>query len=45
MEAEHVQRVLDHTGGHKGNTARILGISRPALDRKIEKYRLRLPGH
>jgi DNA-binding NtrC family response regulator len=43
VEAEHVQRVLNHTGGHKGKTCEILGISRPALDRKIEKYALRMP--
>jgi len=43
VEAEHVQRVLDHTGGHKGKTCEILGISRPALDRKIDKYALRMP--
>jgi len=42
VEAEHIQRVLEHTGGHKGNTCHILGISRPALDRKILKYKLRL---
>jgi len=45
VEAEHIQRVLDHTGGHKGRTSQILGISRPALDRKIHKYHLALPGH
>jgi DNA-binding NtrC family response regulator len=44
IEAEHVQRVLDHTGGHKGRACEILGISRPALDRKIRKYDLRVPG-
>jgi transcriptional regulator with PAS, ATPase and Fis domain len=44
LEAEHIQRVLDHTGGHKGQSCEILGISRPALDRKITKYGLRLPG-
>lgn len=42
VEAEHIQRVLKHTGGHKGNTCGILGISRPALDRKIAKYELKL---
>jgi two-component system response regulator AtoC len=42
VEAEHVQRVLDHTAGHKGRACTILGISRPALDRKIRKYALRL---
>jgi DNA-binding NtrC family response regulator len=44
VEAEHVQRVLEHTSGHKGRTSEILGISRPALDRKIDKYHLKLPG-
>jgi DNA-binding NtrC family response regulator len=43
MEAIHVQKVLNHTGGHKGHSSRILGISRPALDRKIKKYGLTLP--
>ncbi|OOZ37518.1 sigma-54-dependent transcriptional regulator [Solemya velesiana gill symbiont] len=43
VEAEHIQLVLDHTGGHKGKTCDVLGISRPALDRKIKKYNLRLP--
>jgi DNA-binding NtrC family response regulator len=43
VEAAHIQRVLLHTGGHKGNSCEILGISRPALDRKIQKYGLRLP--
>jgi len=42
VEAEHIQRVLKHTGGHKGNTCGILGISRPALDRKILKYKLKI---
>ncbi|MEA3274592.1 MAG: sigma-54 dependent transcriptional regulator [Pseudomonadota bacterium] len=44
VEAEHVQQVLDYTGGHKGRTSEILGVSRPALDRKIEKYGLKVPG-
>jgi len=43
VEAAHIQRVLNHTGGHKGNSCEILGISRPALDRKIKKYDLTLP--
>ncbi len=40
VEAEHIQRVLEHTGGHKGKSCDILGISRPALDRKIARYGL-----
>ncbi|MCB1868926.1 MAG: sigma-54-dependent Fis family transcriptional regulator, partial [Gammaproteobacteria bacterium] len=43
VEAEHIQQVLNHTGGHKGKSCDILGISRPALDRKIKKYALTLP--
>lgn len=41
VEALHIQRVLDFTGGHKGQSCELLGISRPALDRKIKKYELR----
>jgi len=43
VEAEHIQRVLDHTGGHKGHACEILGISRPALDRKIARHGLIVP--
>ncbi|MEN8175703.1 MAG: sigma-54 dependent transcriptional regulator [Pseudomonadota bacterium] len=43
LEAEHIQKILNYTAGHKGRTCEILGISRPALDRKIEKYDLKLP--
>ncbi len=43
MEATHVQNVLNYTSGHKGHSSDILGISRPALDRKIKKYGLTLP--
>jgi two-component system response regulator AtoC len=43
VEAEHIQRVLNHVRGHKGQTCDILGISRPALDRKIAKYALEVP--
>ncbi|MBK1632215.1 sigma-54-dependent Fis family transcriptional regulator [Thiohalocapsa halophila] len=41
VEADHIQRVLLHTGGHKAHSCEILGISRPALDRKIAKYGLK----
>jgi DNA-binding NtrC family response regulator len=40
LEAQHIQFVLNYTSGHKGNTCEILQISRPALDRKIERYQL-----
>ncbi|MCG6955332.1 MAG: sigma-54 dependent transcriptional regulator, partial [Gemmatimonadetes bacterium] len=38
IEATHVQRILDRTGGNKRETARVLRISRPRLDRLIEKH-------
>ncbi len=38
VEEEQIRLVLQHTGGHKGKSCEILGISRPALDRKIRKY-------
>lgn len=40
IEKLHIQNILGHTGGHKGKACEILGISRPALDRKIKKYHL-----
>lgn len=42
VEEEQIRLVLDHTGGHKGKSCAILGISRPALDRKISKYAITL---
>jgi DNA-binding NtrC family response regulator len=40
MEREHVLRVLKATEGKKGRAAEILGVSRPRLNRLLEKYRL-----
>ena len=40
LEREHVARVLEATEGHKSRTAEILGVSRPRLDRMIERYGL-----
>ncbi len=42
VEHEHVQHILNHVKGHKGRACEILKISRPALDRKIAKYALRV---
>jgi two-component system response regulator HydG len=44
VEAVHVQRILDQTGGNKRKTAQILDISRPRLDRLIQKHDLEVPG-
>jgi transcriptional regulator with PAS, ATPase and Fis domain len=40
LEAGHIQLVLNYCSGHKGKTCELLNISRPALDRKIERYSL-----
>jgi DNA-binding NtrC family response regulator len=40
MEREHVARALKITDGHKARTAELLGISRPRLNRLIEKHGL-----
>ncbi|EAU66776.1 MrpB [Stigmatella aurantiaca DW4/3-1] len=44
-EAERVliQRAMAVTKGHKGKTCQILGISRPTLERKLQKYALSQP--
>jgi DNA-binding NtrC family response regulator len=38
MEREHLVRVLSFTGGHKARAAEILGVSRPRLNRLLQKY-------
>jgi DNA-binding NtrC family response regulator len=40
VESEHIKIILKHTHWHKGKACEILGISRPALDRKIFKYQI-----
>jgi DNA-binding NtrC family response regulator len=40
LEREHVTRVLVIAEGHKGRAADLLGVSRPRLNRLIEKYGL-----
>ena len=40
LEKLHVERVLEIAGGHKGRAADLLGVSRPRLNRLIEKYGL-----
>ena len=40
LEREHVTAILKHVRWHKGKACEILGMSRPALDRKIEKYKI-----
>jgi len=40
-EAKHIRRVLKHTGGHRANAARILGISRKNLWEKMRELEIR----
>lgn len=40
LEAAQIQRTLDHTHGHVGEAARILGVHRNTLARKIKEYGL-----
>jgi len=39
-EARHIRRVLKHTGGHRANTAKILGISRKNLWEKMRELEI-----
>ena len=40
LERQHLERVLALTEGNKAKAARMLGITRPRLDRLISKYRI-----
>ncbi len=41
IEMEHVVKALDFAHWDKGNACKLLGISRPTLRKKIQKYNLR----
>lgn len=38
IEEKHIRNVIGKTGKNKGEICKILGISRPTLERKLEKY-------
>ncbi|MBL8487935.1 MAG: sigma-54-dependent Fis family transcriptional regulator [Rhodocyclaceae bacterium] len=38
LERDHIRRILERTGWHKGETCEILGISRPRLERRIREF-------
>ena len=42
VEMHHIEKILKQTGGNKSETARILGITRPTLDKKIKQYKINL---
>jgi DNA-binding NtrC family response regulator len=43
VERAHLGRVLERTGGNKRQAARLLGISRPRLDRLITRHKIVVP--
>ncbi|MBI4864383.1 MAG: sigma 54-interacting transcriptional regulator [Candidatus Riflebacteria bacterium] len=45
VEEAYIRRIFSETGGKKTETCRILGISRPTLDRKLERYGIRPAGN
>ena len=42
VEMHHIEKILKQAGGNKSETARILGITRPTLDKKIKQYKIKL---
>jgi DNA-binding NtrC family response regulator len=44
VERNQIERTLKATGGHRGESARILGISERNLYRKLKEYGLADPG-
>lgn len=44
VERQHIERVLESSGWNKRQACRLLGISRPTLDRKLREFGLRRPG-
>ena len=40
VEGEHIRRVLEFNAGNVSSTARMLGIHRRSLQRKIARHRL-----
>ena len=43
LEREHIERTLEQTGGNKAAAARILGLSRRAFYRRLERHGLAEP--
>jgi DNA-binding NtrC family response regulator len=40
VEAEHIERILNHARWNKSLASRLLGITRPTLDKKIKEYEI-----
>jgi DNA-binding NtrC family response regulator len=43
-EIEHITAALQHTGGHRTQTAELLGISRKVLWEKLRDFGIEAPG-
>jgi len=43
-EIEHIKRVLEKTGGHRSQSAELLGISRKVLWEKMRDFQIEAPG-
>lgn len=43
LEAEHIRRVLEYTGGNRTATAEVIGISRVGLLSKMKNYGIEVP--
>jgi Nif-specific regulatory protein len=43
IEHEHIMHMLEWTKGKKREAARLLGINRSTLDRKLERYEIHVP--
>jgi len=41
LEREYIMRVMENTGGNKTETAKILGVDRITLYRKLEEYKVK----
>jgi DNA-binding NtrC family response regulator len=43
VEVREINKALQRSGGNKSRTAQMLGLSRFALQRKLEKYGIHVP--
>ena len=43
-EVAHIERAFEQTGGHRSQTARLLGISRKVLWEKVRDFGIKVPG-
>lgn len=41
LEREYIERVLENTGGNKSEAAKLLGVDRTTLYRKLEEYKFK----